>query len=38
MIVITAQAFPPRKGGIQNLLAGTADYCVKAGHEVLGAG
>ena len=35
MIVISAQAFPPRTGGIQNLLAGTAEYMARAGHEVL---
>lgn len=34
MIVIIAQAFPPRPGGIQNLLAGTAEYIAKAGHDV----
>lgn len=35
MIIISAQAFPPRTGGIQNLLAGTAEYIAKSGHEVL---
>lgn len=35
MIIISAQAFPPRTGGIQNLLAGTAEYIAHAGHEVL---
>ncbi|PLW76223.1 glycosyltransferase family 4 protein [Cohaesibacter celericrescens] len=35
MIVISAQAFPPRTGGIQNLLAGTAEYIAKAGYSVL---
>lgn len=34
MIVVLAQAFPPRPGGIQNLLAGTAEYIAKAGHNV----
>lgn len=34
MIVISAQAFPPRTGGIQNLLAGTAEYIAHAGYEV----
>ncbi|SNY90480.1 phosphatidylinositol alpha-1,6-mannosyltransferase [Cohaesibacter sp. ES.047] len=35
MILITAQAFPPRTGGIQNLLAGTAESIARAGYEVL---
>ena len=35
MIIITAQAFPPRTGGIQNLLAGTAEYIAHAGHDVM---
>ena len=34
MIVVIAQAFPPRPGGIQNLLAGTAESIAKAGHDV----
>ncbi|MEP3630432.1 MAG: glycosyltransferase family 4 protein [Hyphomicrobiales bacterium] len=34
MIVVLAQAFPPRPGGIQNLLAGTAEYIAEAGHDV----
>lgn len=34
MIIISAQAFPPRTGGIQNLLAGTAEYIAHAGYEV----
>ncbi len=35
MIVVSAQAFPPATGGIQNLLAGTAEYLAKSGREVL---
>lgn len=34
MIIILAQAFPPRPGGIQNLLAGTAHYIAEAGYDV----
>ena len=35
MIVISAQAFPPRVGGIQNLLAGTARGLAEAGYDIL---
>lgn len=35
MIVISAQAFPPRSGGIENLMAGLAEHCAAAGYEVL---
>lgn len=35
MIIISAQAFPPRPGGIQYLLAGTATSIAEAGFEVL---
>jgi phosphatidylinositol alpha-1,6-mannosyltransferase len=35
MIVVSAQAFPPATGGIQNLLAGTAEYLARSGYEVL---
>ena len=35
MIIISAQAFPPRTGGIQYLLAGTATSIAEAGFEVL---
>ena len=34
MILVSAQAFPPKPGGIQYLLAGTAEHIAKAGHEV----
>ncbi len=34
MILVSTQAFPPRLGGIQNLMAGFADWAAKAGHEV----
>lgn len=34
MILVSAQAFPPRLGGIQNLVAGFADWASQAGHEV----
>lgn len=35
MILIAAQAFPPQTGGIQNLLAGTAEYIARAGYDVV---
>ncbi|MBB5514453.1 phosphatidylinositol alpha-1,6-mannosyltransferase [Rubricella aquisinus] len=35
MIAITAQAFPPASGGIQNLMAGLAEHIAKAGHDTL---
>ena len=34
MILVSAQAFPPRLGGIQNLMAGFATYAAGAGHRV----
>lgn len=34
MILVSAQAFPPRLGGIENLMAGFADYATRAGHRV----
>ena len=35
MIIISAQAFLPRTGGIQNLMGGLAEHIAWAGHEVL---
>lgn len=35
MIVISAQAFPPQSGGIENLMAGLAKHCVVAGYDVV---
>ncbi len=34
MIIVSAQAFPPRKGGIQSLLFGAAQAMCNAGHDV----
>lgn len=34
MILISAQAFPPKPGGIQYLLAGTAEHIAKSGYDV----
>lgn len=35
MIVISAQTFPPKSGGIEALMSGLASECVAAGYEVL---
>lgn len=35
MIAISAQAFPPSSGGIQNLMAGLAEHIALAGHDTL---
>ncbi|AOS95918.1 GDP-mannose-dependent alpha-(1-6)-phosphatidylinositol monomannoside mannosyltransferase [Microbulbifer aggregans] len=35
MILITTQCFPPRRGGIENLMEGLADNLGQAGHKVL---
>ncbi|MEM9783265.1 MAG: glycosyltransferase family 4 protein [Pseudomonadota bacterium] len=35
MILVSAQAFPPATGGIENLLHGTALYAAKAGYRVV---
>ncbi|WP_237067565.1 glycosyltransferase family 4 protein [Microbulbifer guangxiensis] len=34
MILISTQCFPPRRGGIENLMAGLADNIGRAGNEV----